>query len=112
MWESPINILQKKIVTEIEGDILKAVHEYGVVVDKDELLKALNYDRGQYDKGYADGMKECCQRIVERLEDVRLLAVQNACLDEAGPECYDISCETCYMDRAIEIVKEEGGLND
>lgn len=52
------------------------------------------------------------QKIVGRLEDVRLLTVQNACLNEAGPECYDISCETCYMDRAIDIVKEEGGLND
>lgn len=51
------------------------------------------------------------QKIVERLEDVRVLALQNACLKEAGPECYDISCETCYMDRAIEIVKEEGGLD-
>lgn len=52
------------------------------------------------------------ERIVERLEDVRVLATQNACLNDVERECYNVYCETCYMDRAIEIVKEEGGLND
>ena len=27
----------------------------GLDVDREELLKALKYDRGQYEKGYADG---------------------------------------------------------
>ncbi len=38
----------------MEGEILKAVQNVGVNVDKDELLKALQYDRNQYQKGYAD----------------------------------------------------------
>ena len=38
----------------MEGEILKAVQKIGVYVDKDELLKALQYDRNQYQKGYDD----------------------------------------------------------
>jgi hypothetical protein len=98
MWKSPINIFQKKIVTEIEGDILKAVHEYGVVVDKDELLKALAYDRGQYDKGFADGKREVCQNIVNQLK-----VWEGTSLD---------SVEECAFKKAIEIVKEEGRINE
>ena len=39
---------------QIEGEIYKAVMNVGVNVDKEELLKALQYDRGQYQKGYKD----------------------------------------------------------
>lgn len=39
---------------QIEGEIYKAVMKVGVNVDKGELLKALQYDRNQYQKGYAD----------------------------------------------------------
>ena len=39
---------------KMEGEILKAVQNVGVNVDKDELLKALQYDRNQYQKGYDD----------------------------------------------------------
>ena len=35
--------------------VMKAVCNVGIQVDKAELEKALKYDRGQYDKGYADG---------------------------------------------------------
>lgn len=55
-YKSPITVFQKQIETQIEGEILKAVCKTGVVVDKDELLKALKYDREQYEKGYQDGL--------------------------------------------------------
>lgn len=62
MYESPV----QKLVTEIETDIrqqeenavLQAVVSVGVNVDKEELIKALEYDRGQYEKGYADGCRD------------------------------------------------------
>ena len=55
MYKSPIDIIYGQMQTQIEGDILKAVQSYGINVDKDELIRALEYDRDQYDKGYADG---------------------------------------------------------
>lgn len=53
-YKSPINIICSEFQTTVEGEIFKAVQRVGVNVDKDELLKALQYDRGQYQKGYAD----------------------------------------------------------
>lgn len=63
MYESPI----EKIYGDIESQIIKQDEEHmmytvnqaiGYEVDKDELLKALQYDRGQYQKGYQDAKSE------------------------------------------------------
>ena len=56
MYESPIEIITKQMRTQFEYNVFKAIQDYGVVVDRDELIKALQYDREQYDKGFADGM--------------------------------------------------------
>lgn len=57
-YQSPINIITNKIKAKIEDEILTAVQKVGVDVDKDELLKALAYDRDQYQKGYNDRDRE------------------------------------------------------
>ena len=54
MYKSPIDIIYGQMETQMEGDILRAVQRYGINVDKEELIRALQYDRGQYYKGYAD----------------------------------------------------------
>ena len=53
-YQSPIEVFQTQMQSQIVGEIYKAVMKVGVNVDKDELLKALQYDRNQYQKGYAD----------------------------------------------------------
>lgn len=53
-YQSPIEVIQSQMRSQIEGEIYRAVMNVGVNVDKDELLKALQYDRGQYQKGYED----------------------------------------------------------
>lgn len=55
-YESPINIYYGEIQQQIENEIMKSVTGVGVHVDKEELLAALRYDRGQYEKGYQDGL--------------------------------------------------------
>ena len=57
-YEPPITLYMNKIQTQIEDNCLKAVQSYGFNVDKDELKKALEYDRNQYDKGYAAARKK------------------------------------------------------
>lgn len=49
-YQSPIEVIQTQMRNQIEGEIYKAVMKVGVNVDKDELVKALQYDRGQYNK--------------------------------------------------------------
>ncbi len=56
MYKSPIDATTSQLQMQIEGEILKAVQKVGVSVDKDELIRALQYDRQQYDKGYQDAM--------------------------------------------------------
>jgi hypothetical protein len=64
MYKSPIEIIYGQMQKQMEGDILKAVQSYGINVDKDELLRALQYDRNQYKKGYMDGKTDAMSELV------------------------------------------------
>ena len=57
-YESPIEMIYGQMRIETENAICKAVQNVGVNVDKDELIKALQYDREQYQKGYKDRDEE------------------------------------------------------
>ena len=58
MYKSPIEIKLDDIVSDAvekaDEYIVKYVQQIGVNVDKDELIKALKFDRGQYEKGWND----------------------------------------------------------
>lgn len=58
MYKSPIELISGELRTEIKNKISKAIQDVGVFVDKEELIKALEYDRQQYEKGYEDGKSE------------------------------------------------------
>ena len=70
MYKSPIKLLvteiQHQIVKQQDEEIYKAVLNYVPNVDKEELIRALQYDRDQYEKGYADAKAA----IKEFAEDV------------------------------------------
>lgn len=55
MYKSPIEIITDQIRLEQEAGIMRTVQNVGFNVDKWELQRALQYDRGQYDKGFHDG---------------------------------------------------------
>lgn len=55
MYQSPIETILKDVEIAFDKEVLKAVQKVGINVDAEELRKALVFDRGQYDKGYADG---------------------------------------------------------
>ena len=67
MYESPIKVVQGELETQLEGEILKAVHLVGVAVDRDELIRALRYDREQYQKGFDDAREDAV--VVTRCKD-------------------------------------------
>lgn len=67
MYESPIELtfepmetIAEEISTAIDGQIkeavVKATRNVHIEVNEEELIRALNYDRGQYEKGYSDGV--------------------------------------------------------
>lgn len=80
MYESPIKTIMTDIQTQIvkqqENDIYQAIQRYDVVVDKEELFKALQYDREQYTKGYEDGIRDFAKKLVEHyFYDIERLAI-------------------------------------
>jgi uncharacterized protein YkuJ len=76
LYQSPIEIIMQEMQTQLDGEVFKATQAYGINVDKDELIKALQYDRDQYDKGFADGSRidttairaEVAREIFEEIE--------------------------------------------
>ena len=72
MYESPIKIIESTI-DSIYKDIVKKKDDaifaeiqssFGVDLDRGELIRALQYDRNQYDKGYADGKRDAMAELV------------------------------------------------
>lgn len=73
MYKSPIekiySELQTQMAQEDENMIMTAIREVGVNVDKEELIKALRYDRNQYTKGYEDGKNDVLDKIRDEIEE-------------------------------------------
>ena len=77
MYEAPIELVRmqndmamnihRKLAEERETYIMQSIEKVGVNVNKDELIKALAYDRGQYEKGYKDGFEAFAKRFEEEL---------------------------------------------
>ena len=63
MYESPIDFITQGAQLVVENGIYKAIEHYNVNVNKEELLKALQYDRNQYNKGFKDGIDSVLERI-------------------------------------------------
>lgn len=88
MWESPIQMITddtiKDLVQKQDEWIMESVHRVGFNIDKDELMKALNYDRDQYEKGYADG------RLARDSEIVRCKDCKHLSADRIAPEWHRI----------------------
>lgn len=75
MYESPI----EKIYSDIQSQIIKQDEEHmmcavnqatNYIVDKEELIKALQYDREQYDKGYKDGKIKIFEKVKQAREEI------------------------------------------
>ena len=64
MYKSPIEIICGDIQKQIDNDIYRVVQKYDIKVDKNELIQALQYDRDQYEKGYADGKATAMAELV------------------------------------------------
>ena len=79
MYDPPIQIMEslntavcdaiRKIQAEREAYVFQVIENIGVIVDKEELIKALQYDRGQYDKGYKDGYLAGIEALAKRLKE-------------------------------------------
>ena len=70
-YDSPIKVYQ--LVDEqysyLKNKVFEVVKTMDVNVDKEELFKALAYDRNQYQKGYDAGYKKALEDV-EKMRDI------------------------------------------
>lgn len=71
-YDSPITLIASQMETKIENDVLSAVQRYGIDINKDELIKALDYDRKQYEKGYQNGYAAGYEKAKEDIANMIL----------------------------------------
>ena len=76
MYESPIKIVTGNIQTQIDDDIYRAVQNVGINVDREELLKALEYDRRQYEEGFRKGEKYVLRHLRNLLPEWLYTAIK------------------------------------
>ena len=67
-YESPIELLisdiRHQIIEQQDEQIYQAVMEIIPNINREELLKALAYDRDQYDRGYEDGRRDALKELL------------------------------------------------
>ena len=92
MYKSPIDLFVTDIMTQIEkqadDEICKAVASIGINVDKDELIRALQYDWRQYERGYADGKADAMAGVV-RCKDCKHWAAYFDCCEKKDITMHD-----------------------
>jgi hypothetical protein len=84
MYKSPIEIICGDIQKQIDNDIYRVTQKYDIKVDKNELIQALQYDRDQYEKGYADAKAEVvrCKDCKHRGTDYCIFHIKGEPADE------------------------------
>lgn len=104
MYESPINMIISKLYTDLESECMKSIQRYGFDIDKEELAKALKYDREQYEKGYTDGYKKALDDLSE---DANEMAI------EVDTGTYTMKAIGIgLLEQIAEQLKEGGNINE
>ena len=104
MYEAPIKLIKQQFDAQMEGDIFKAIVRYGIDVDKEELIKALKYDRDQYDKGFEEGYRKSIEDLIERIREP-ISALENGSVCPDGMKCPElVPCVDCKIHKAKRII--------
>ena len=72
-YVSPIQFVVSDWEMQMEENVRQAVQKVGINVDRDELLKALEYDRDQYSKGFHDGYESSMRDAIIEIKGERRL---------------------------------------
>ena len=117
-YEAPINVLSRNIYDALgeqikkdtDGFVMKAVLDVGIKVDKDELIKALRYDRGQYDKGFSDGYAAGYTEALSQLFDSNTEASAAAYL-RPPHSAHGSAAGLAYTDAAFYEISDYMGIH-
>ena len=77
-YKCPINVQLGAIETMMresyDNQVLKAVGNIGIEIDKEGLVEAINHDRKRYNEAYNQGWNDCKKYYQERLDNIVALA--------------------------------------
>jgi hypothetical protein len=113
MYESPILItkaidqITRQINEAAENQIFEAVLKGGVEVNREELIKALQYDRDQYDKGYEDGFRDGKNEVVQSEGEWKEVYRNNMTIVYECSNCHHLTFGT--LDYCICGARMKGG---
>ena len=65
--ELTIRRISEELIEKQEGQVIEAIYQQGITVNKEELIKALDYDRHQYEQGFRDGQKSIKEALKKAL---------------------------------------------
>ena len=96
-YESPITMFVQDSITESikkqEDQLIYSLSQtIGYQIDKEQLVRALRYDRDQYKKGYSDAKKEILEKIYNTFNGIQ-------CYDGTGYDIYSEIKEALEEDR-------------
>lgn len=69
-YESSINLISTKMQVELEESILKSVQNVENSVDKEELIRAIQYNREQYSKGFKIGYSKAVDDALNAFKEL------------------------------------------
>lgn len=110
MYESPVKLCQtveeiaQDIHKQTEDFIVQSVCKVGVVIDKEELIKAINYDRNQYDKGYNEGYNKAIDDALRVMHDTYILGYCSE--GECEKVSYGYNCDDCLQTTLVAKIKQ------
>ena len=110
-YQSPIDILVTTACEEARNKlgelILKSVARMGVEVDRAELIKALEYDRDQYEVGYQVGFENGTNKAV--MDTIQMIRLRMAVYFGTYTHDADVKVSDVFrlIDRIIEDVEGE-----
>lgn len=112
----PVEVIFGEREFEIEDNVMRVIHSYDINVDKDELIRALNYDRNQYQRGFdfaisllkdeLEGFSNWCKD--GRKEGVDF--VLDCVIPNLGEPINELN-KIVFNDSSSELTKEEGPHN-
>ena len=88
-----------QLTKHIENEVFSIVKRYNIDVNKDELIRALPYDRNQYRKGYDDGVRDFYRKLIGK--------VTTASIVNLG-ECKETLIHSIGQEKLDEILNELG----
>ena len=66
-YKSPIEVIWGDMELKLIDDIVMAVQKYDITVDREELFKALEYDRHSYEEGFRRGYQTAVDQVQRAL---------------------------------------------